>query len=147
EQSTGGPDKTLITFPPQPNGLQDAGSAIWFHNESWLDFKMFQTGHCRDNNNSNRIQVAYNINPTKPVIDGETLYEDHPVCFNARENGLSSAYDIRKHAWIDVFAGAFGHTYGCHDIWQMYTPDREPVNGAHIPWYEAVNLQGATQMK
>ncbi|WP_336513908.1 glycoside hydrolase family 140 protein [Pollutibacter soli] len=147
EAGAGGADKALMTFHPQPNDLQDAGSAKWFHNDAWLDFNMFQTGHCRDNRIWDRLQVAYNLKPTKPVIDGETLYEDHPVCFNAKENGISSAYDIRKHAWLDVMAGGFGHTYGCHDIWQMYTPEREPVNGAHIPWYEAVNLQGALQMK
>jgi hypothetical protein len=81
------------------------------------------------------------------VLDGETLYEDHPVCFNAADLGISSAYDIRKHAYIDVFAGAFGHTYGCHDIWQMYAPQRSAVNGSARPWYVALDLPGASQMK
>ncbi len=147
EKGSGGADKALITFHPQPNEVKDAGSAKWFHNDSWLDFNMFQTGHCRDNNIWDRIQVAYQLQPVKPAVDGETLYEDHPVCFNAKENGISSAYDIRKHAWIDVLAGAFGHTYGCHDIWQMYSENRESVNGAHIVWKEAINLPGASQMK
>jgi hypothetical protein len=93
------------------------------------------------------MEWVYNLKPVKPVIDGETLYEDHPVCFNAKDLGTSSAYDIRKHAWIDVFAGAFGHTYGCHDIWQMYAPDKTPVNGPHFPWYVALDLPGAGQMK
>lgn len=143
----GGNDKALMTFHPQPNDLKDAGSAKWFHNDVWLDFNMFQTGHCRENNVWDRVQVAYNMNPVKPVIDGETLYEDHPVCFNANDLGISSAYDIRKHAYLDVFAGAFGHTYGCHDIWQMYAPHRTPVNGPHYPWYVAIDLPGAGQMK
>ncbi len=146
-EGVGGNDKALITFHPQPNGLEDAGSARWFHNDPWLDFNMFQTGHCRENNVWDRIQVAYKKTPVKPVLDGETLYEDHPVCFNAKDLGTSSAYDIRKHAYLDVFAGAFGHTYGCHDIWQMYTPERTAVNGPHYPWYEAINLPGASQMQ
>ena len=70
-----------------------------------------------------------------------------PVCFNANDLGTSSPYDIRKHAWFDVFAGAFGHTYGCHDIWQMYAPHRTPVNNPHFPWYVAMDLPGAGQMK
>ncbi|HYC84725.1 MAG TPA: glycoside hydrolase family 140 protein [Chryseosolibacter sp.] len=143
----GGNDKALMTFHPQPNDVQDAGSAKWFHNDAWLDFNMFQTGHCRENNVWDRIQVAYNLTPVKPVLDGETLYEDHPVCFNAKDLGTSSAYDVRKHAYFDVFAGAFGHTYGCHDIWQMYAPHREPVNGPHYPWYVALDLPAATQMQ
>jgi hypothetical protein len=108
---------------------------------------MLQTGHCRENNIWDRIQVVYNRAPTKPVIDGEPLYEDHPVCFNAKDLGTSSPYDIRKHAYLDVFAGAFGHTYGCHDVWQMYAPNRTPINGPHFPWYVAIDLPGAGQMK
>ena len=108
---------------------------------------MFQTGHCRENNVWDRIQVAYNRAPFKPVLDGESLYEDHPVCFNAKDLGTSSAYDVRRNAYLDVFAGACGHTYGCHDIGQMNAPDRTPVNGPHFPWYVALDLPGATQMK
>jgi hypothetical protein len=69
------------------------------------------------------------------------------VCFNAKENGTSSAYDVRKSAYLDLFAGAFGHTYGCHDIWQMYSPNREAVNGPHIFWQQALDLPGALEMK
>jgi hypothetical protein len=146
-EGVGGNDKALMTFHPQPNSLEDAGSSKWFHRDAWLDFNMFQTGHCRENNLWDRIEVAYNREPAKPVVDGETLYEDHPVCFNAADLGISSAYDIRKHAYFDVFAGAFGHTYGCHDVWQMYAPDRTPVNGPHYPWYVAIDLPGAGQLK
>ncbi|MBA4058272.1 MAG: hypothetical protein C0490_26380, partial [Marivirga sp.] len=94
-----------------------------------------------------RMELVYNLKPVKPVLDGEPLYEDHPVCFNANDLGTSSPYDVRKHAYIDVFAGAFGHTYGCHDIWQMYAPNRTPVNGPHFPWYVAIDLPGAGQVK
>ena len=146
-EGVGGADNALITFHPQPNNLEDGGSSKYFHNDAWLDFNMLQTGHCRENNIWDRLQVVYNRTPVKPVLDGEPLYEDHPVCFNAKELGTSSAYDVRKHAYIDVFAGAFGHTYGCHDIWQMYAPNRTPINGPHFPWYVAMDLPGAAQMK
>lgn len=146
-EGVGGQDKALMTFHPQPNGLEDGGSSKWFHNDEWLDFNMFQTGHCRENNVWDRIQYVYDLTPVKPVIDGESLYEDHPVCFNAADLGTSSPYDVRKAAWLDVFAGAFGHTYGCHDVWQMYAPHREPVNNPHFPWYVAIDLPGAGQLK
>jgi hypothetical protein len=146
-EGVGGHDKAIMTFHPQPNSLEDGGSSKWFHKDEWLDFNMFQTGHCRENNVWDRIQYVYNLQPVKPVLDGEPLYEDHPVCFNAKDLGTSSAYDVRKVAWLDVFAGAFGHTYGCHDIWQMYAPHREPVNGPHFPWYVAIDLPGAGQLK
>jgi uncharacterized protein DUF4038/collagenase-like protein with putative collagen-binding domain len=144
---TGGNDNALMTFHPQPNGVEDGGSSKYFHNDEWLDFNMLQTGHCRENNIWDRIQVVYNRAPFKPVLDGEPLYEDHPVCFNAKDLGISSAYDVRKHAYLDLFAGAFGHTYGCHDVWQMYAPNRTSINGAHLPWYIAIDLPGAGQMR
>jgi hypothetical protein len=147
EEGVGGSQHALMTFHPQPNSMEDAGSAKWFHDDRWLDFNMFQTGHCRENNVWDRITYAYNLKPVKPVLDGETIYEDHPVCFNANDLGTSSAYDVRKHAWLEVFAGAFGHTYGCHDVWQMYAPHRTPINGPHFPWYVALDLPGAKQMK
>ena len=146
-EGVGGHEKALMTFHPQPNNLEDGGSAKWFHNDAWLDFNMLQTGHCRENNIWDRLEFVYHLKPVKPLLDGEPLYEDHPVCFNAKDLGTSSAYDVRKHAYIDVFAGAFGHTYGCHDIWQMYAPNRTPINGPHFPWYVALDLPGASQMK
>lgn len=146
-EGVGGQDHALMSFHPQPNSVEDGGSSKYFHNDEWLDFNMLQTGHCRENNIWDRIQVVYNRAPTKPVLDAETLYEDHPVCFNAKDLGISSAYDVRKHAYLDVFAGAFGHTYGCHDIWQMYAPNRTSINGAHLPWYVAIDLPGAGQMQ
>lgn len=137
----------LITAHPQPTDMAEGGSGKWFHNDDWFDFNMFQTGHCRENPIYDRIQVAYNRQPVKPTLDGEPLYEDHPVCFNKTELGLSNAYDVRMYAYWSVFAGAFGNTYGCHDVWQMYSPQRKSINGATIPWYEAINLPAAGQMK
>ena len=140
EATTG---KAFISFHPQPCEL---GSAQWFHKDTWLSFNMFQNGHCRDNAVYDKIQAAYKLQPIKPVMDAEPIYEDHPVCFNAKDLGTSSAYDVRKFAYLDLFAGAHGHTYGCHDIWQFYSPKREPVNGPHVYWKEAMDLPGANQM-
>ncbi|QHS56912.1 DUF4038 domain-containing protein [Mucilaginibacter sp. 14171R-50] len=112
-----------------------------------FSFNMFQTGHCRDTPVYDRINASYNAQPTKPTIDGEPIYEDHPVCFNVNDLGTSSAYDVRKSAYLDLLSGAFGHTYGCHDIWQMYSPKHEPLNGPHMFWYVAVDLPGANQMR
>ena len=108
---------------------------------------MFQNGHCRNTPVYDKIRSVYDMAPVKPVMDGEPLYEDHPVCFNAKELGTSNAYDTRLYAYLNVFAGAFGHTYGCHDIWQFYSPYREAVNGPHIFWQEALELPGAQQMQ
>ncbi|MCE6992656.1 glycoside hydrolase family 140 protein [Dyadobacter sp. CY323] len=144
QAGVGGGDKALMTYHPQPN---KEGSSEWFHNDEWFDFNMFQTGHCRDSPVYVSIKRSYDRQLIKPVLDGEPIYEDHPVCFNAKENGTSSAFDVRKSAYLDLFAGALGHTYGCHDIWQMYSPNREAVNGPNIFWQQALNLPGANEMK
>ena len=136
--------KAIISFHPQPNQF---GSAAYFRNESWIDFHLFQTGHCRDANVYDKIQSVYNMQPAKPVMDAEPIYEDHPVCFNVKDLGTSNALDVRRSAYLDLFSGGFGHTYGCHDIWQMYSANVEPVNGPHMYWYDAIELPGANQMK
>jgi len=146
ETGVGGADKALISYHPQPNGLK-GGAIEWFSNDAWLDVNMHQNGHCRDTPMYDYISVSYNKTPIRPTMDAEPIYEDHPVCFNAKDLGLSNAYDVRKYAYLDLFAGAHGHTYGCHDIWQMYAPGRESVNGARMPWSEALELPAANQMK
>jgi Protein of unknown function (DUF4038) len=35
-ESAGGNNKALMTFHPQPNGVQDGGSSKWFHHDAWL---------------------------------------------------------------------------------------------------------------
>jgi hypothetical protein len=135
--------KAMISYHAQPNQL---GSAQWFRNEKWFAFNIFQNGHCRDEAIYDKMLTAYNAKPFKPEIDAEPIYEDHPVCFNVNDLGTSSAYDVRKYAYLDLFSGAFGHTYGCHDIWQMNSPKHEPVNGPHMLWTAALQLPGAKQM-
>ncbi len=137
-------NKAVITFHPQPSTL---GSAQWFHKDPWLSFNMFQTGHCRNGDSYEKVLTAYHLEPVKPVIDGEPIYEDHPVCFNAKDLGTSNAYDVRRSAYLALFAGAFGHTYGCHGIWQMYSDRVTPVNNPHVYWHEALDLPGAGQMR
>jgi hypothetical protein len=143
-EGTGGKNSALITYHPQPN---EQGSAQYFFADDWFSFNMFQNGHCRNTPVYQKIYTSWNRQPSKPVLDGEPIYEDHPVCFNAKDLGTSNAYDVRQYAWHDLFSGAFGHTYGCHDIWQFYSPEREAVNGPHFYWTDALELPGANQMK
>lgn len=145
ENAVGGKDKALMTYHPQPK--EKGGSSTWFHQDKWLDFNMHQTGHCANQGTYEHIEHDYNLSPTKPVLDGEPLYEDHPNCFNAKELGHSAARDIRRIMYWNVFAGAFGQTYGCHDVWQMYKIGREPINQPLRPWSEALEMPMATQVK
>jgi hypothetical protein len=133
----------LITF--HPSGGR--GSAEWLHDEPWLDFNMRQNGHNSEYANYGKTLDDYRRTPEKPVIDGEPLYEDHPLSFDAARRGHSIAADARRAIYWDLFNGAFGHTYGHHSVWQMYDPGkRRPHNNPLMSWKDAIKQPGATQM-
>ena len=144
-EGSGGNDEALITFHPQPS--ETSSSSPWFHEDEWLDFNMLQTGHCADVPVWTKIGNDYNRKTIKPVLNAEAVYEDHPLCFNAKDNGYTTAYDSRKAAWLSVMAGSLGYTYGCHSIWQFYAPGRTAVNAPLRYWYVSLELPGAVQMK
>lgn len=141
---TGDEGAHLITFHP-PGGNS---SSTWFHDEEWLDFNMRQNGHVAEyTGRYDQTRVDYDRMPTKPVLDGEPIYEDHPVSFNAKGLGHSIASDVRRPLYWDLFSGGFGHTYGHHSVWQMWTRERKPVNNPLLPWDEAIDQPGARQMQ
>jgi hypothetical protein len=135
----------LRTFHP-PGG---AGSSQWLHGEDWLDFNMRQNGHGSEfTGRYDKTRADYDRTPLKPVIDGEPIYEDHPVSFKAKELGHSIAADVRRAAYWDLFTGAFGHTYGHHSVWQMFDPaKRKPINNPLMSWSEALDQSGAGQIQ
>ncbi len=143
KQGDGG--QHLMTF--HPSGR--SSSSQYFHNADWLDFNMMQSGH-RGRNMANYDMIAhdYALTPTKPCMDGEPCYEDHPVMGGDEpREPYHDEYSVRKAAYWALFAGAHGHTYGCHDIWQMWDESRPVINGVRTPWQKAVDLPGAGQMQ
>jgi hypothetical protein len=94
-----------------------------------------------------KTREDYDRRPVKPVIDGEPIYEDHPVSFKAKDLGHSIASDVRRPLYWDLFGGACGHTYGHHSVWQMWAPPRGPINNPLMPWFEAIDQPGAGQMQ
>ena len=125
-----------------------SGSSEPFHDEGWLDFNMRQNGHVAEfTGRYDTTRADYDRTPAKPVIDGEPIYEDHPVSFDAAKLGHSIAADVRRPLYWDLFSGACGHTYGHHSVWQMWAPGRDPVNNPLLPWSEAISQPGAGQMQ
>lgn len=134
----------LMTF--HPNGGNSSSAVL--HGEAWLDFNMIQTGHAaKDLPNYEDVARDYARRPVKPVIDGEARYEDHPVNWQPDRLGWFDDYDARQAAYWAVFAGALGHTYGCHPVWQMMGPGRQPIGYARHNWTEVLDLPGADQMQ
>ena len=110
---------------------------------------MRQNGHVAEfTGRYDQTRNDYDRTPVKPVIDGEPIYEDHPVSFKANELGHSIAADVRRPLYWDLFTGACGHTYGHHSVWQMFDPKRgKPINNPLMPWFEAIDQPGAAQMQ
>lgn len=131
----------LRTF--HPVGGQSSAS---LHEASWLDFHMWQSGHTRNAPNGDRIAETYALRPSKPCLDAEPGYEDHPSAFDPN-NGYLDDYDNRKALYWALFAGACGHTYGCHPIWQFASLVQTNISWCRRPWQEALRLPGSGQMR
>ena len=149
----------LMTYHP----LGRTMSATWFHNEPWLDFNMFQSGHRRygqqfgdgdypiepytEEDSWRFVESSLAYKPAKPVLDGEPSYEDIPHGLRDVNGPRWQAPDVRRYAYWSVFAGSCGHTYGHNSTMQMMRPGVAPSFAAKKPWWEAVHDPGCQQMK
>jgi hypothetical protein len=123
-----------------------SSSSAWFHDAAWLDFNMLQSSHGkRDLANDRMIDADYGRTPAKPVLDGEPRYEDHPINWKPADGYFDDA-DVRQAVYWSVFAGGFGVTYGCHNVWQFYQEGREAISAAHRSWTSSLTLPGAWDM-
>jgi len=125
-----------------------ASSSEWFQNDNWLDFNMWGSYHSNFNiaRSYEQAYADWLLPNPKPTINGEPAYEEHAVNW-IENNGAFTAYDVRQIAYWSVFAGACGHTYGCNPVWQFYDKSRKPVTFVHTYWQEALQDEGALQMK
>jgi hypothetical protein len=144
----------LITYHP----FGRTQSSTWFHNEEWLDFNMFQSGHKRYDQDTTGLHYGednwryvnddYDRIPIKPTLDGEPSYEGIPQGLHDTLQPRWTDNDVRRYAYWSVFAGGCGFTYGNNSVMQFYTPGSgAPSYGAKQPWAEAINAPGASQVK
>ena len=146
----------LVTFHP----FGRTQSSNWFHQEAWLDFNMFQSGHRRYDQDTARTETRYGEDnwryvaddyqktPVKPTLDGEPSYEGIPQGLHDTLQPRWNDDDLRRYAYWSVFSGACGFTYGHNSVMQFYTKSPQAgAYGARQPWTEAINSPGATQMK
>ncbi|HPF50058.1 MAG TPA: glycoside hydrolase family 140 protein [Draconibacterium sp.] len=134
----------LMTYHP----WGESSSSQWFQDADWLDFNMMQTGHGQRSYAIYKrlLTPDYIRFPVKPAFDGEPRYEDHPCAWKPEILGWFDDADVRQACYWNLFTGGFGHTYGCHAIWQMLAPGREPVGLARNFWYDDLDLPGAWDM-
>lgn len=157
----------LMTF--HPNGR--FSSSTWFHNESWLDFNMFQSGHRNYEQTYEGVSPTYDSidvptywkaedtwmyvhedysrYPAKPTLDGEPSYEHVHQGLHDFSTPFWDDADTRRYAYWSVFGGSCGHTYGNGGVMPMHVPSDGPVNGYDVSeyWYETMDDPGAGQMQ
>ncbi|MBE7169409.1 MAG: glycoside hydrolase family 140 protein [Williamsia sp.] len=145
----------LVTFHP----FGRTSSSEWFHNEAWLQFNMFQSGHRSYDldtsaeehkfgpDNYKFVEIDYKKQPVKPTLDGEPSYEEIPYGLHDTTKPRWKDYDVRRYGYWEVFAGGAGYTYGHNSVMQMHKPtDKGSSYGALSYWYDAINYPGAGQM-
>ena len=132
--------KFLITL--HPCGARSSSEFV--HERDWLDFNMLQSGHGRPTPPGYEMLARDCAKtPVKPTMDGEQVYEDHPINFNAA-NGYYDAADVRVTMWRNLLSGSCGNTYGHHSIWCM---NREPGTYFTMYWKDALHRPAAEQMR
>lgn len=153
----------LITYHP----FGRTSSSLWFQDEDWLDFNMFQSGHRRydqarlgewDDNagretffgedNWRYVERDHGNAVQKPTLDGEPSYEGIPQGLHNPRNPFWEEWDVRRYAYWSVFAGAAGHTYGSNAVMQFYTPEEgKGAYGVRESWQDAMHHAGCGQLR
>jgi hypothetical protein len=155
------------TFPGMPKPL----TSVMFAGRSWLTMNMVQSSHYehppeqvhgellgfsfgwRGPMNYESILHEFSSTPTKPVIDGEPRYEDlgkDNDAQNVATKGYWTGYDARNAAYHAVFAGAAGHAYGNHAVWQFADEQRNTVDPPIVPgltWRAALQRPVSGQLQ
>ena len=137
--------KQLFTY--HPGG--DKSSSMAFPPSSWVDINMCQSGHKADASIWKLIGDDYALAPAKPVIDGECLYEDIPCpLWRAKATTpKSTPYEVRRALYRDIFAGAFGVTYGANSVFQFHRADEPADYFSTTTWRQGLQFPGAQQVK
>jgi len=160
----------LMTFHPRG----DATSAWWVHNEEWLDFNVFQSGHVARFLPVHRFAAELTLmQPRKPFLDAEPPYEDIAVRFwdfiklHTAEpvpprvldrdglivdhehfaDGFFTDYDVRVHAYWNLLSGSCGYTYGNNSVWQLWRPGQAALIPCLHDWRTALERPGAAQLR
>ncbi|WP_343986604.1 DUF4038 domain-containing protein [Pseudonocardia aurantiaca] len=135
----------LISYHPWG---EQSSTDMWSNGDTVLDFNMIQSGHKEKPLEAIAEQLAevYRKEPAIPVFDGEARYEEHPVNWDSAV-GWHVAGDTRGAAYYQVFAGAFGHTYGDGAVHQFWEPGMDAPYEVRDAWYEALQHEGARQMR
>lgn len=125
------------------HGCGGTSSSEWYHEADWLDFNSIQSGHGWAAKTHQFVAHDYGLSPSKPVVDMEPPYENHPT----RTGPRIDSHQVRKGAYWAMLAGAAGHGYGALDLFHLYKEDDGPFpRDGFLPWRQAIAYEGSRQV-
>lgn len=127
-------NKRPIVVHPQS---KSSASAL-MGNPAWLDIDAIQSGHSRGNTAFMVEAILKAQKGRRPIINLEPWYEGIL--------GNFGAYEQRLAFWMCVLAGAKGHTYGAHGLWQMANRDNFMGHWGNSDWRRALSYAGSTHL-
>ena len=145
--------RVMTWHPPglRPDPTVSGSSALWFHEDEWLDFNMLQSGlRFLEEDLCARYVAEYTREPIKPYVEGETRYENSRRNFGMPDptGPKIQSRHVRQAAYYAMLCGALGHTYGSRDVWSFYVPsDAPPTRCVDMHWKDALHLKGAEQLR
>lgn len=137
--------RQLITY--HPGGRKSSSMAPF--PKGMFDFNMCQSGHNLDEPLWDLIGTDYHATPAKPVVDGESLYENiaRPLWRAKPETPKATDDEVRRAMYQGVFAGGFGATYGANSVFQFQRKGEPASWFTSLPWQEGLHLPGARQVR
>jgi hypothetical protein len=114
------------------HNAHEFASARFHHGDPWLDVNM---GYTYGAAYLHILPEYQRTNPVRPVILGETGYEDEPNAIELLPDGkkgdLWNPYRIRRNAWWAVLSGAQGYCAGTR-LWRWEANWRETMRARSI---------------
>ena len=107
-----------------------------FGDPSWLDIDSIQSGHSKESLGFMTSAIKEAAKNKRPIVNLEPWYEG--ILGNFGEKKQLQAF------WACIKAGAAGHSYGAHGIWQMATyKDNFMGHWGRSDWKKAIKYSGA----
>ncbi len=141
-----GVDKIMISY--HPTGRQS--SSFWFHNSPWLDFNSIQSGHFIDTTDFQLVGEDYVKTAGQADAGYGTRLRKHhrPALVGTPGARRLQAVDVRRSAYLDVFAGAAGLTYGQGEVYGFAPGGAVTTRwGTAMSWKEALKLPASGQVQ
>jgi hypothetical protein len=143
---------------PHAPAVMHPGGMHWilreFLDEPWVDIHGYQSGHGDDERTLRWMTdgppaTDWPTEPVRPFINLEPPYENH-VAYQSKQP-ISAATVRRAVYWSLLNAPTAGVSYGGHGVWGWDDGSGPPTDhagsGTPLPWREAIEMPGATQMK